>query len=66
VSEVAYSVGFQSLTQFNRLFRRMVGTAPTGYRGHLAPERPPGRVPTRGDHDGARALNALLDAVTLR
>src|SRR6202030_4382224 len=25
VSEIAYSVGFQSLTQFNRLFRRIVG-----------------------------------------
>lgn len=42
VSEVAYSVGFQSLTQFNRLFRRVVGMAPTGFRGHLAPERAPG------------------------
>ncbi|MEY2606753.1 MAG: hypothetical protein QOH31_4575 [Verrucomicrobiota bacterium] len=42
VSEVAYSVGFQSLTQFNRLFRRVVGMAPTGYRGHIAPERAPG------------------------
>jgi len=38
VSEVAYTVGFQSLTQFNRLFRRVVGKAPTRFRSQLAPE----------------------------
>src|SRR6267378_5516455 len=38
VSEIAYSVGFQSLTQFNRLFRRVVGMAPTRFRCQLAPE----------------------------
>jgi AraC-like DNA-binding protein len=43
VSEIAYSVGFQSLTQFNRLFRRVVGTAPTRFRCHLAPETVPSR-----------------------
>ncbi len=43
VSEVAYSVGFQSLTQFNRLFRRVVGMAPTRFRCHLAPESAPSR-----------------------
>jgi AraC-like DNA-binding protein len=32
VSEVAYDVGFQSLTQFNRTFRRMFGQSPTEYR----------------------------------
>src|ERR1700686_1223129 len=32
VSEIAYRVGFQSLTQFNRLFRRIVGQSPTGLR----------------------------------
>jgi AraC-like DNA-binding protein len=36
VSEIAYAVGFQSLTQFNRLFRRVVGRSPTGFRGGLA------------------------------
>jgi hypothetical protein len=38
ISQIAYSVGFQSLTEFNRLFRRVVGKAPTRFRGHLAPE----------------------------
>ncbi len=36
VSEIAYEVGFQSLTHFNRVFRRIVGKAPTAYRGRLA------------------------------
>ncbi len=35
VSEIAYEVGFQSLTHFNRVFRRMVGQSPTDYRDHL-------------------------------
>jgi AraC-like DNA-binding protein len=35
VSEIAYSVGFQSLTQFNRLFRRTVGESPTAFRCSL-------------------------------
>jgi AraC-like DNA-binding protein len=39
VSEIAYSVGFQSLTQFNRL-------APTRFRSHLAPEIVPSRSET--------------------
>ena len=36
VSEVAYEVGFQSLTHFNRVFRRVVGASPTVYRAGLA------------------------------
>jgi AraC-like DNA-binding protein len=35
VSEIAYEVGFQSLTHFNRVFRRIVGKSPTAYRGKL-------------------------------
>ena len=38
VSEIAYGVGFQSLTEFNRLFRRVVGKATTPFRSHPAPE----------------------------
>jgi AraC-like DNA-binding protein len=30
VSEIAYDVGFQSLTHFNRVFRKVVGLSPTG------------------------------------
>ena len=32
ISEIAYEVGFQSLTHFNRVFRALVGEAPSTYR----------------------------------
>jgi AraC-like DNA-binding protein/ligand-binding sensor protein len=35
VSEIAYEVGFQSLTHFNRTFRRLVGESPSEYRMHI-------------------------------
>jgi AraC-like DNA-binding protein/ligand-binding sensor protein len=35
VSEIAYEVGFQSLTHFNRVFKRIVGQSPTQYRARL-------------------------------
>lgn len=35
VSEIAYEVGFQSLTHFNRVFKEMVGKSPTEFRGDL-------------------------------
>ncbi|MCD6048845.1 MAG: transcriptional regulator, AraC family [Verrucomicrobia bacterium] len=35
VSEIAYEVGFQSLTHFNRVFKHVVGESPSDYRTHL-------------------------------
>jgi AraC-like DNA-binding protein len=35
ISEIAFEVGFQSLTHFNRVFKRIVGLAPTAYRNQL-------------------------------
>jgi AraC-like DNA-binding protein/ligand-binding sensor protein len=35
ISEVAYETGFQSLSQFNRVFRRVVGQSPTVWRSKL-------------------------------
>jgi AraC-like DNA-binding protein len=35
ISEIAYEIGFQSLTHFNRVFKNIVGESPTEYRGHL-------------------------------
>ncbi len=35
ISEAAYAAGFQSLSQFNRVFRRVEGESPTHYRDHL-------------------------------
>lgn len=36
VSEIAYEVGFQSLTHFNRVFKRILGQSPTDYRSQIA------------------------------
>jgi AraC-like DNA-binding protein/ligand-binding sensor protein len=36
ISEAAYETGFQSLSQFNRVFRRVTGQSPTVWRAHLA------------------------------
>lgn len=36
ISEIAYDVGFQSLTQFNRVFKRIFGQSPTQFRAHLS------------------------------
>jgi AraC-like DNA-binding protein len=36
VSEIAYDVGFQSLTQFNRTFKRVFGQSPSEFRARLS------------------------------
>ena len=36
VSEIAYDVGFQSLTQFNRTFKRVFGQSPSEFRAHVS------------------------------
>ena len=35
ISEIAFEVGFQSLTHFNRVFKKVLGLAPTEYRAKL-------------------------------
>jgi AraC-like DNA-binding protein len=42
VTEIAYDVGYQSLSQFNRSFHKIVGESPSMYRKHL--------VSRKGDH----------------
>jgi AraC-like DNA-binding protein len=32
ISEIAFGVGFQSLSQFNRVFKKFAGKSPTQYR----------------------------------
>lgn len=32
ISEIAFAVGFQSLSQFNRVFKRLSGKSPTQFR----------------------------------
>ena len=39
ISEIAYDVGFQSLTQFNRTFLKIFGQSPTEYRETLPAHR---------------------------
>jgi AraC-like DNA-binding protein len=43
VSEIAYDVGFQSLTQFNRTFKRIFGQSPSDFRARLASGKRPGK-----------------------
>jgi AraC-like DNA-binding protein/ligand-binding sensor protein len=45
ISEAAYEAGFQSLSQFNRVFRRFAGESPTRYRARL-----PGSAPVSPTH----------------
>ena len=42
ITEIAYDVGFQSLSQFNRSFRRVTAQSPSEFRVGVAPGR---RVP---------------------
>lgn len=35
VSEIAFEVGFESLTHFNRVFKKILGQSPTDYRSQL-------------------------------
>ena len=35
ISEIAYEVGFQSLTHFNRVFKKVERESPTCYRARL-------------------------------
>jgi AraC-like DNA-binding protein len=43
VSEIAYDVGFQSLTQFNRTFKRVFGQSPSDFRARLASGKRPAK-----------------------
>jgi len=36
ISEIAYDVGFQSLTQFNRTFKRVFGQSPSEFRARVS------------------------------
>ena len=44
VSEIAYDVGFQSLTQFNRTFKRVFGQSPSDFRAHLSSSKRAGKA----------------------
>jgi AraC-like DNA-binding protein/ligand-binding sensor protein len=44
ISEIAYDVGFQSLTQFNRTFKRIFGQSPTEFRARLSSRKRAGKA----------------------
>jgi AraC-like DNA-binding protein len=39
ISEIGFAVGFQSLSQFNRVFKKLEGKSPTEYRVALTKRR---------------------------
>ena len=41
ISEIAYDVGFQSLTQFNRTFKRVFGQSPSQFRARMSSREGP-------------------------
>ena len=44
ISEIAYDVGFQSLTQFNRTFKRVFGQSPSDFRARLSSTKRTGKA----------------------
>jgi AraC-like DNA-binding protein len=44
ISEIAYDVGFQSLTQFNRTFKRVFGQSPSEFRARVASRKRAGKA----------------------
>lgn len=45
VSEIAFATGFQSLSQFNRVFRKLSGKSPTEYRAAMGKRSDPKHFP---------------------
>jgi AraC-like DNA-binding protein/ligand-binding sensor protein len=44
ISEIAYDGGFQSLTQFNRTFKRVFGQSPSDFRARLSSRKRTGKA----------------------
>jgi AraC-like DNA-binding protein/ligand-binding sensor protein len=62
ISEIAFQVGFQSLSQFNRAFKVVVGKAPTEFRADMDDvnaDRGVNRVPAKRRAAGSRAAEPL-------
>lgn len=62
ISEIAYEVGFQSLTHFNRTFKNIVGESPTSYRSQL-PSVDGGRKKTRWQWSDGETLSPAFRRV---
>jgi AraC-like DNA-binding protein len=60
ISEIAYDVGFQSLTQFNRTFKRVFGESPSDFRAHHSSGKPAARTASsRGRSNGSNTLSKI-------
>ena len=44
ISEIAFACGFQSLSQFNRIFKKLAGKSPSEYRAAIARRNRPDRM----------------------
>jgi AraC-like DNA-binding protein len=47
ISEIAFTVGFQSLSQFNRVFKKLAGKSPTQFRENFSKYTKPARPKRR-------------------
>jgi AraC-like DNA-binding protein len=56
ISEIAFEVGFQSLSQFNRVFKKFSGKSPTEYRAHECKGTTPGPNGFNNVHQLAKTL----------
>jgi AraC-like DNA-binding protein/ligand-binding sensor protein len=56
ISEIVYDVGFQSLTHFNRIFKKLVGESPTQFRARSAGTQP-GLAASRNSRPGGLGRN---------
>jgi AraC-like DNA-binding protein len=64
VSEVAFAAGFQSLSQFNRVFKKFSGQSPSDYRAEYLKgmQAAPDGEMKQNDSQNIRRKNALSEA----
>ena len=53
ITEIAFAAGFQSLSQFNRIFKRLSGKSPTQYRAAAVCDGRTGKI-LRAEQENAR------------
>jgi AraC-like DNA-binding protein len=66
ISEVAFEVGFQSISQFNRTFRRLVGSPPRGYRFKQSSACTDAAISRKGTENGRAMLDGDADQAAVK